>query len=149
MLSLSSSRCAAGFDFGDAAEPVMLSSFAQAQAPRSDVRTEDLVFGPAVFTPSGSQGDMVLLKSDGWPTYHLANVVDDHYMGVTHVLRGLEWLSSVPTHVSLYRAFGWEPPHFAHLPLLCNPDGSKLSKRQGDAFVDFYRVRGLSETCVW
>jgi len=77
--------------------------------------------------------DKVLLKSDGMPTYHLANVVDDHLMGVTHVVRGEEWLPSTPLHVLLYEAFGWEMPRFAHLPLLLRPDGGgKLSKRDGD-----------------
>ena len=77
--------------------------------------------------------DKVLLKSDGMPTYHLANVVDDHLMGVTHVIRGEEWLPSTPLHVLLYEAFGWQMPRFAHLPLLLRPDGGgKLSKRDGD-----------------
>ncbi|MDZ7392372.1 MAG: glutamate--tRNA ligase [candidate division KSB1 bacterium] len=73
--------------------------------------------------------DQVLLKSDGYPTYHLANVVDDHLMRISHVIRGEEWLSSVPKHVLLYEAFGWEMPVLAHLPLIFNPDGSKMSKR--------------------
>ncbi|MDW8015810.1 MAG: glutamate--tRNA ligase [Bacteroidia bacterium] len=77
--------------------------------------------------------DKVLLKSDGMPTYHLANVVDDHLMGITHVIRGEEWLPSTPLHVLLYEGFGWEMPKFAHLPLLLRPDGGgKLSKRDGD-----------------
>ncbi len=93
--------------------------------------------------------DQVLLKSDGYPTYHLANVVDDHLMGITHVIRGEEWLSSTPKHVLLYRSFGWELPEFAHLPLLLNPDKSKLSKRQGDVAVEDYRRRGyLKEALV-
>ena len=75
----------------------------------------------------------ILLKSDGMPTYHLANIVDDHLMGITHVIRGEEWLPSAPLHVMLYEAFGWERPAFAHLPLLLKPDGpGKLSKRDGD-----------------
>ncbi|RMH64556.1 MAG: glutamate--tRNA ligase [Calditrichaeota bacterium] len=86
--------------------------------------------------------DQVLLKSDGFPTYHLANVVDDHLMGVTHVIRGEEWLPSTPKHVLLYRFFGWTAPVFAHLPLLLNPDRSKLSKRQGDVAVEDYRRKG-------
>ncbi|MBL8944898.1 MAG: glutamate--tRNA ligase, partial [Myxococcales bacterium] len=73
--------------------------------------------------------EQVLMKSDGFPTYHLANVVDDRLMGVTHVIRGEEWLSSTPKHVLLYQAFGWEPPEFYHLGLLRNADRSKLSKR--------------------
>src|SRR3546814_5425546 len=77
--------------------------------------------------------DKVLFKSDGMPTYHLANVVDDHLMEISHVIRGEEWLPSTPLHVLLYGLFGWEQPHFAHLPLLLKPDGNgKLSKRDGD-----------------
>jgi glutamyl-tRNA synthetase len=86
--------------------------------------------------------DQVLLKSDGFPTYHLANVVDDHLMGITHVIRGEEWLISTPKHVLLYEYFGWSVPQFAHLPLLLNPDRSKLSKRQGDVAVEDYRKKG-------
>jgi len=93
--------------------------------------------------------DQVLMKSDGFPTYHLANVVDDHLMGITHVIRGEEWLPSTPKHVLLYQAFGWQPPTFAHLPLLLNPDRSKLSKRQGDVAVEDYRRQGyLPEAIV-
>lgn len=87
--------------------------------------------------------DQILLKSDGFPTYHLANVVDDHLMRISHVIRGEEWLPSTPKHILLYRAFGWEPPQFAHLPLLLNPDRSKLSKRQGDVAVEDYRAKGI------
>ncbi|PJC36650.1 glutamate--tRNA ligase [Candidatus Peregrinibacteria bacterium CG_4_9_14_0_2_um_filter_53_11] len=86
--------------------------------------------------------DQVLMKSDGYPTYHLANVIDDHSMEVTHVIRGEEWLSSTPKHILLYEAFGWEIPQFAHLPLLLNKDRSKLSKRQGDVAADDYRKKG-------
>ena len=82
--------------------------------------------------------DQVLLKSDGFPTYHLANVVDDYHMGITHVIRGEEWLSSTPKHILLYNAFEWKAPQFAHVPLLLNPDKSKLSKRQGDVAVEDY-----------
>lgn len=87
--------------------------------------------------------DQVLIKSDGFPTYHLANVVDDHLMKITHVIRGEEWLSSTPKHVLLYEHFGWELPVFAHLPLLLNPDKSKLSKRQGDVAVEDYKEKGF------
>lgn len=86
--------------------------------------------------------DQVLLKSDGYPTYHLANVVDDHLMKITHVIRGEEWLPSVPKHILLYQYFNWEIPSLAHLPLLLNPDKSKLSKRQGDVAVEDYRKKG-------
>ncbi|MBV9973267.1 MAG: glutamate--tRNA ligase [Candidatus Eremiobacteraeota bacterium] len=84
----------------------------------------------------------VLLKSDGMPTYHLANVVDDHLMEITHVIRGEEWLSSVPKHLLLYRYFGWSPPQFLHLPLLRNPDHSKLSKRKNPTGILFYSAMG-------
>lgn len=86
--------------------------------------------------------DQVLLKSDGYPTYHLANVIDDHYMKISHVIRGEEWLLSVPKHIRLYQAFGWEIPQMAHLPLLLNPDRSKLSKRQGDVAVEDFLEKG-------
>jgi len=86
--------------------------------------------------------DQVLIKSDGFPTYHFANVVDDHYMGITHVIRGEEWLPSLPKHLILYESLGWNPPVFAHLPLLLNPDKSKLSKRQGDVAVEDYLAKG-------
>ena len=93
--------------------------------------------------------DQVLIKSDGYPTYHLANVVDDHLMEITHVIRGEEWLSSTPKHVILYDYFGWDKPVFAHLPLLLNPDKSKLSKRQGDVAVEDYREKGyLKEALI-
>ncbi len=84
-----------------------------------------------------------MLKSDGFPTYHLANVVDDHLMKISHVIRGEEWLPSTPKHILLYRAFGWQEPQFAHLPLLLNPDRTKLSKRQGDVAVEDYRAKGF------
>ncbi len=93
--------------------------------------------------------DQVILKSDGFPTYHLANVVDDYLMRISHVIRGEEWLPSTPKHVLLYQAFGWELPQFAHLPLLLNPDRSKLSKRQGDVAVEDYRTKGyLPESLI-
>lgn len=86
--------------------------------------------------------DMVLMKTDGFPTYHLANVVDDHFMQITHVLRGDEWIPSTPRHVLLYQAFGWEPPIFVHLPVILSADGGKLSKRKGAASVGDYRDLG-------
>lgn len=84
----------------------------------------------------------VLLKSDGLPTYHLANVVDDHLMEITHVFRGEEWVSSAPKHLLLYSYFGWDPPQLVHLPLLRNPDKSKLSKRKNPTGILFYRAMG-------
>jgi glutamyl-tRNA synthetase len=86
--------------------------------------------------------DQVLMKSDGFPTYHLANVVDDHLMGVTHVLRGEEWISSTPKHVLLYQSFGWQPPEFAHLPLLRNQDKSKVSKRKNPVSLNWFQEAG-------
>lgn len=86
--------------------------------------------------------DQVLLKSDGFPTYHLASVVDDYLMQITHVIRAEEWLSSTPKHILLYKAFGWEEPKFAHLPLLRNPDRSKISKRKNPVAVNFYKEQG-------
>lgn len=101
----------------------------------TDVTEEDLIRGSVTFNTTKSLDDKVLFKSDGMPTYHLANVVDDHLMEITHVIRGEEWLPSMPLHVLLYRAFGWEDtmPRFAHLPLILKPTGKgKLSKRDGD-----------------
>jgi glutamyl-tRNA synthetase len=112
------------------------------QIPESaTIAFDDIVRGRVEFQ-SDRVDDQVLLKSDGYPTYHLANVVDDRLMGVTHVIRGEEWLSSTPKHVLLYGYFGWESPTFAHLPLLLNADRSKLSKRQGDVAVEDYRAAG-------
>ncbi len=97
-----------------------------------EVRFEDLIRGWVV-VHSSNIDDKVLFKSDGMPTYHLANIVDDHLMRITHVIRGEEWLPSAPLHVLIYEAFGWERPAFAHLPLILKPDGNgKLSKRDGD-----------------
>ncbi|MEW6336904.1 MAG: glutamate--tRNA ligase [Acidobacteriota bacterium] len=86
--------------------------------------------------------DQVLIKSDGFPTYHLANVVDDHLMGITHVVRAEEWISSLPKHAQLYRAFGWDEPVFCHLPLLRNADKSKISKRKNPVSLNYYRRAG-------
>ncbi|KAJ3276357.1 Glutamyl-tRNA synthetase [Terramyces sp. JEL0728] len=102
---------------------------------------DDLVHGK-LKVATKTLDDMILLKSDGLPTYHLANVVDDHLMGITHVLRGDEWIPSTPKHVCLYEAFGWTPPKFAHLPLLMRKDGSKLSKRQNDVHVSYFKENG-------
>jgi glutamyl-tRNA synthetase len=92
-----------------------------------------------------SVDDQVVLKSDGFPTYHLANVVDDHLMKITHVIRGEEWINSVPKHLKLYEYFGWEPPTFCHLPLLRNndPQKSKLSKRKNPTSINYYRRAGV------
>ena len=103
---------------------------------------DDLIRGSISFETSVVD-DQVILKSDGFPTYHLAAVVDDHLMGITHVIRGEEWLSSTPKHILLYRSLGWELPHFAHIPLIVNIDGKKLSKRDGDVSVASYIDQGF------
>ena len=110
--------------------------------PNQTIQFDDIIREHVEFE-SNNVDDQVLIKSDGYPTYHLANVVDDHLMKITHVIRGEEWLSSTPKHVLLYDSFGWERPIFAHLPLLLNPDRSKLSKRQGDVAVEDYRDKGF------
>jgi glutamyl-tRNA synthetase len=92
--------------------------------------------------------DQVLLKSDGFPTYHLANVVDDHLMKITHVIRAEEWINSTPKHLVLYRGFGWEPPAFYHLPLLRNDDKSKISKRKNPVSILDYKQRGFLPEAV-
>jgi len=101
----------------------------------------DLVRGDITFDNS-ELDDLVLLKSDGYPTYHLANIVDDHFMKITHVMRADEWLSSTPRHVLLYNAFEWEPPLFAHLPMILGSDKSKLSKRHGAVSLIEYSEMG-------
>ncbi|PSQ95727.1 MAG: glutamate--tRNA ligase [Bacteroidetes bacterium SW_9_63_38] len=110
------------------------------------IHFQDEVRGGVTFD-SEEVDDQVLLKSDGLPTYHLANVVDDHLMEISHVIRGEEWLSSTPKHVLMYEALGWEPPTFAHLPLIMSPDGGKLSKRDADrlgipVYVTDYKEAG-------
>lgn len=110
--------------------------------PNHTIKFDDVIRDHVEFE-SNNVDDQVLIKSDNYPTYHLANVVDDHLMKITHVIRGEEWLSSTPKHVLLYDAFEWERPIFAHLPLLLNPDRSKLSKRQGDVAVEDYRDKGF------
>ncbi len=87
--------------------------------------------------------DQVLVKSDGFPTYHLANVVDDHLMGISHVIRGEEWISSLPKHLLLYQAFGFKPPQFCHLPLLRNADKSKVSKRKNPVSLNYFKEAGF------
>ncbi|MFA6383068.1 MAG: glutamate--tRNA ligase [Parcubacteria group bacterium] len=92
--------------------------------------------------------DQILMKSDGYPTYNFANVVDDHLMQINHVLRGEEYISSTPKYIQLYQGFGWEVPEFAHLPLLLNPDKTKLSKRQGDVSVEDYIQKGYLKEAI-
>ena len=109
--------------------------------PEGETTFKDIIRGD-ITIQNTEIDDQVLMKSDGFPTYHLANVVDDHLMEITHVIRGEEWISSTPKHVILYDMFGWDLPEFAHLPLLLNADKSKLSKRQGDVAVEDFLDKG-------
>jgi glutamyl-tRNA synthetase len=109
--------------------------------PDGATKFNDLLRGE-IETPNKDLDDLVLLKRDKFPTYHLASVVDDHYMQTSHVLRGDEWISSTPKHVLLYDAFGWEAPLFCHLPVILAPGGGKLSKRKGAASVGDFRDLG-------
>ncbi|TCD68577.1 Glutamate--tRNA ligase mitochondrial [Steccherinum ochraceum] len=109
---------------------------------------KDIVFGSLRDSHASLPTDPILLKSDQFPTYHLASVVDDHEMGITHVLRGEEWLPSLPLHLDLYATLGLKPPEFGHLPLLLNLDGSKMSKRKGDVQVLDYMRRGWEPGAV-
>jgi len=105
-------------------------------------RLEDMLLGQIDRRNEDINPDPVILKSDGFPTYHLANVVDDHLMEITHVLRAQEWIPSGPLHVLLYDAFGWQPPKFCHLPMVMGSDGQKLSKRHGSTSVREFREQG-------
>ncbi|AGO10237.1 AaceriAEL338Cp [[Ashbya] aceris (nom. inval.)] len=109
---------------------------------------DDLLHGRVDLQPQTNPNDIryddpVLMKSDNLPTYHFANVVDDHLMKITHVIRGEEWLPSTPKHIALYRAFGWTPPKFVHIPLLTTAADKKLSKRKGDASVMALKAKGI------
>jgi glutamyl-tRNA synthetase len=106
------------------------------------IRFTDRLRGPVEFD-NAQIDDQILIKTDGFPTYHLANVVDDHLMGITHVIRAEEWLSSTPKHVMLYQAFGWQLPEWVHMPLLRNADKSKISKRKNPVSLDYYRDAGF------
>ena len=110
-------------------------------------RFYDLIRGEVEMDSSQSD-DQVLLKSDGFPTYHLAAVVDDHFMQISHIIRGEEWLSSTPKHIYLYECLGWEPPKWVHLPLILNPDRTKLSKRMNDVSVDSYLLKGYLKEAI-
>jgi nondiscriminating glutamyl-tRNA synthetase len=112
------------------------------------IKITDLVHGLVSFS-SNDVDDQVLLKSDGFPTYHLAVVIDDHLMGITHIMRGDEWLPSTPKHILLYAAFGWPTPQYVHLPLLLSKSKKKLSKREGDVSVKDFLAKGyLPEALV-
>lgn len=114
----------------------------------SEIKFNDLIRG-TVKIESNLIDDQVLIKGDGYPTYHLANVVDDHLMKISHVIRGEEWLTSVPKHILIYKTLGWEIPQLAHVPLILNPDKTKLSKRQGDvATEDLIKKGYLPEALI-
>jgi glutamyl-tRNA synthetase len=106
-----------------------------------DTVFEDLVRGP-IRVANDQVQDAVLLKADGWPTYHLANIVDDHFMAISHVIRAEEWIPSTPLHVLLYAAFGWQPPQFGHVPVILHPQGGKISKRKHPEAAISYFMRG-------
>jgi glutamyl-tRNA synthetase len=106
-----------------------------------ETRVDDLIRGEIVYQ-NATLEDLVLLKSDGYPTYHLANVVDDHLMEISHILRGAEWIPTAPVHVQLYQAFDWETPAFIHVPLILAPGGGKLSKRHGATAMEEFRANG-------
>ncbi|MCP4444435.1 MAG: glutamate--tRNA ligase [Myxococcales bacterium] len=106
------------------------------------IKFEDKLRGEVEISASQID-DQVLLKGDGFPTYHLANVVDDHLMGISHVVRAEEWISSTPKHVLLYRYFGWDAPEWVHMPLLRNNDKSKISKRKNPVSIHYYRDIGI------
>jgi glutamyl-tRNA synthetase len=106
-----------------------------------ETHVHDLLRGEMVFHNANLE-DLVLLKSDGYPTYHLANVVDDHLMEITHILRGEEWIPTAPLHLQLYQAFGWQAPQLVHLPLILAPGGGKLSKRHGATSMEEFRAQG-------
>lgn len=107
----------------------------------TDISFEDRIKGKITFN-TNDMDDQVLIKEDGYPTYHFAVIVDDHEMGITHVVRGDEWISSTPKHVFLYQAFGWEAPEYIHLPTVLNKDHKKYSKRNGDGMVEDFIERG-------
>jgi len=109
---------------------------------RDEIRGEDIVF------ENREIDDQVLIKSDGWPTYHLASVVDDHLMKISDVIRAEEWITSTPKHVLLYGSFGWPMPRFFHMPLLRNPDKSKISKRKNPTSLDWYREQGYLQEAL-
>jgi len=115
--------------------------------PNQVIEFNDLVRGK-VSINTNDLDDQILLKSDGFPTYHLAVVVDDHLMNVTHVIRAEEWLPSTPKHILLYKAFNWKLPSFAHLPILRNPDRSKLSKRKNPVWASWYLQQGFLPEAV-
>lgn len=139
-------------DYKKFAEELVAKGLAREEngAIRFEVRSEngqkiawtDLIGNKEVSFDADNIEDFIILKADGFPTYHLANVIDDHLMGITHVIRGEDWIPSTPKHLLLYQAFGWTPPMFAHVPNVLGTDGKKLSKRKGAKSVMDYRSEG-------
>ncbi len=107
-----------------------------------ETKFHDHLLGDIIWKSEDISPDPILLKSDGFPTYHLANIVDDHLMHVSHVMRAQEWIPSTPLHVQMYRSFGWEHPEFCHLPMVNGSDGKKLSQRHGSTSLNEFRARG-------
>ncbi|NLK45870.1 MAG: glutamate--tRNA ligase [Treponema sp.] len=108
----------------------------------NETRFRDAILGDIEWKNEDISPDPILLKTDGFPTYHLANIVDDHFMKISHVMRAQEWIPSTPMHIIMYKAFGWEHPEFCHLPMVMGKDGQKLSKRHGATSVNEFRARG-------
>jgi len=108
----------------------------------------DILMGDITCRNRDVSPDPIILKSDGFPTYHLANIIDDHMMKITHIMRAQEWIPSGPLHVLLYQAFGWEVPTYCHLPMVKGKDGQKLSKRHGDTAVRDFRKKGYLPAAI-
>ena len=134
------------FDISDVLQKMKTESFVvRLKIPNNDfINFDDLIKGKIKFDLN-LINDPIIIKSDGFPTYHFANVIDDHLMEITHVIRGEEWLPSIPKHIVLYQSLGWSPPYFGHLPLLLNSDKSKLSKRKNDVSVENYINKGYTK----
>ncbi|OAD57568.1 putative glutamate--tRNA ligase, mitochondrial [Eufriesea mexicana] len=109
---------------------------------------DDLIYGEIEHDVAQREGDPIIIKTDGYPTYHFANVVDDHLMEISHVFRGIEWQVSTPKHIMMYKAFNWTPPIYGHLPLILNSNGTKLSKRQKDINIESFRKEGIFPLAV-
>ena len=129
-------------------EPVIRFKSPDRYEPFTDLIHGQLNLQPQYNISDRRYDDFVIMKSDGLPTYHFANVVDDHLMKITHVIRGEEWLPATPKHIALYRAFGWEPPKFIHIPLLTSLEDKKLSKRSGDIGIMSMKKKGILPEAV-
>ena len=122
-------------------QPASVKKAVKFRMPKKSVKFTDIVHDDVTFD-SSLWDDLVIMKSDGYPTYHFAVVVDDHDMGITHVIRGDDHLTNTPKHILLYLALGWKPPKYAHLPLIMGTDGTPLSKRHGAVAASDYRAEG-------